>query len=142
MDNRDELIQEFVKTSDYVNMLNEWAEKCFAKAEEAIDRQEDSVSFKDGYNKGFYDAYYLAVALLTREEDKMISKKQKENQPPPIKKYNAIYNYEDDGDFKKGETYLVSKSRNENEITVYIEGTDRVWYYCPATHFEEIVSIK
>ena len=55
---------------DYDTLLNVWAEKVFVKAEEASERRDESFSFKDGYNKGMYDAFYLAVTMLTTEEDK------------------------------------------------------------------------
>jgi hypothetical protein len=55
---------------DYNTLLNQWADKIYKKADEAMQRYEDSnkFEFKSGYRKGYFDGLKMAISILTRVE--------------------------------------------------------------------------
>lgn len=56
---------------DYNTLLNQWADKIYKKADEAMQRYEDSnkFEFKSGYQKGYFDGLKMAISILTRVEE-------------------------------------------------------------------------
>jgi len=55
---------------DYNTLLNQWADKIYKEADEAMQRYEDSnkFDFKSGYQKGYSDGLRMAISILTRME--------------------------------------------------------------------------
>lgn len=60
------------KEINYDELLDEWADKVFAKADKCKEKRdyEESGSWKDGYLKGLNEAYIMAISMLTLEEKK------------------------------------------------------------------------
>lgn len=57
---------------NYEKLLNDWAEEIFRRADEAEERMSvaEIGSYKHGCSKGLGDGYRMAVAILTRMEQK------------------------------------------------------------------------
>jgi len=80
---------------NYDELLNQWAEKIYQKADTYRDKgiYEESGSWKDGYYKGLAEAYIMAITELTMLEKKSKSTILKEtNKPKRPKPFDLINN--------------------------------------------------
>jgi len=66
---------------DYNELLNQWAEKIYLKADSCKDKREyeKTGSWKDGYYKGLNEAYIMSITELTILEKKHKPSDQKED---------------------------------------------------------------